>query len=222
MSFKPAAVIFDMDGLLLDSEPLYRETWQRAARELGHPIDDELYARFVGRGNVEARAILRSAFGDAFDHAAFAERWTGYWRESVRARSLAAKRGAAELIDFLDGQGTPKAVATSSPRDFAVPSLGALAARFDAIVTGDDVAHAKPAPDLFLLAAARLEVAPSSCLVLEDSEAGFRAARAAKMEVIVVPDLVPPTTEMAEGALAICATLHEVRALIGACRASAR
>jgi HAD superfamily hydrolase (TIGR01509 family) len=105
-------------------------------------------------------------------------------------------------------------LATSSPRVLALRCLGDLVSRFNALAFGDEVSHAKPAPDLFLLAAQRLGIEPTDCLVLEDSEAGVRAARAAGMDVIMVPDLVPPSDEIASMATHVCATLHNVRSLI--------
>jgi HAD superfamily hydrolase (TIGR01509 family) len=210
MGLNPRAVIFDMDGLLLDSEPLYRVTWQTAAADLGCPIDDEFYARFVGRGNDEAEQLLRERFGDALPFEEFRERWRRDWDQRLDASPPAPKPGAIELLDALEKRGIPKALATSSPRVLALRCLGDLASRFAALAFGDEVEHSKPAPDLFLLASQRLGVAPADCLVLEDSEAGVRAARAAGMDVIMVPDLVPPSPEIASMATRVCETLHDV------------
>ena len=214
----PRAVIFDMDGLLLDSEPLYRVTWQTAAADLGFPISDEFYERFVGRGNDEAEHLLRERFGDALPLDDFRKRWRTDWDERLAASPLARKAGAIELLDLLEQRGIPKALATSSPRVLALRCLGDLAPRFAALAFGDEVSHSKPAPDLFLLASERLGIQPADCLVLEDSEAGVRAARAAAMDVIMVPDLVPPSNEIASMATRVCKSLHEVAAMLAAAR----
>jgi len=200
-----------MDGLLLDSEPLYRITWQTAAAELGCPIDDELYAHFVGRGNEEAERMLAERFGDALPLDEFRVRWRRGFDERLRQAPLARKPGAIELLDFLDERGIAKGLATSSPREIALRCLGDLSSRFAAIAFGDEVEHSKPAPDLFLLASQRLGVAPEHCLVLEDSEAGVRAARAAGMEVIMVPDLIEPSAEVAAMVRKVCRSLYEVK-----------
>jgi HAD superfamily hydrolase (TIGR01509 family) len=210
VGLNPRAVIFDMDGLLLDSEPLYRVTWQAAGSSLGFPIDDVLYERFVGRGNTESEQVLRDQFGERFPLDEFRKRWRRDWDERLSASPLARKEGAMELIEFLEKHGIPKALATSSPRVLALQCLTDLASHFAALAFGDEVEHSKPAPDLFLLASHRLGIAPADCLVLEDSEAGVRAACAAGMEVILIPDLVPPSPEIASMATRVCATLHEV------------
>jgi HAD superfamily hydrolase (TIGR01509 family) len=210
----PRAVIFDMDGLLLDSEPLYRITWQTAAADLGFPISDEFYERFVGRGNDEAELLLNERFGDALPLDEFRKRWRRDWDERLAASPLLRKPGAVELLGYLEGRGIAKALATSSPGVLALRCLGDFASRFAALAFGDEVAHSKPAPDLFLLASERLGVAAADCLVLEDSEAGVRAARAAGMDVIMVPDLVPPSPEIASMAARVCGTLHDVIATL--------
>ena len=214
MGLNPRAVIFDMDGLLLDSEPLYRVTWQTAAAELGCPIHDELYERFVGRGNEESECLLAQHFGDALPIDEFRRRWRLDWDERLAAQPLARKPGAIELLDFLDERSIPKALATSSPRALALRCLGDLALRFDALAFGDEVSHSKPAPDLFLLASERLNVAPADCVVLEDSEAGVRAARAAAMDVIMVPDLVPPSAEIEAMASEVRESLEDVLVIL--------
>ncbi|HXH40143.1 MAG TPA: HAD family phosphatase [Thermoanaerobaculia bacterium] len=213
---KPLAVIFDMDGLLLDSEPLYRVTWQTAAAELGCPIDDAFYARFVGRGNEEAERLLRERFGEALPLDEFRERWQRDWDRRLDLAPLPRKPGAIELLDLLESLGMARGLATSTPRSVALRCLGDLAGRFAAFAFGDEVTHSKPAPDLFLLASQRLGVEPGHCLVLEDSEAGVRAARAAGMEVIIVPDLIEPPQEIAAMARHVCRSLHDVRVLMTA------
>jgi HAD superfamily hydrolase (TIGR01509 family) len=214
VGLKPGAVIFDMDGLLLDSEPLYRVTWQTAAAELGCPIDDEFYAHFVGRGTDETERLLRDRFGEALPLDEFRERWRRDFDRRLERAPPARKPGAIELLDLLDNLGIPQGLATSSPRTMALRCLGELSPRFAAIACGDEVEHSKPAPDLFLLASQRLGVTPDHCLVLEDSEAGVRAARAAGMEVIIVPDLIEPSTEIAAMAERVCGSLYDVRALL--------
>jgi HAD superfamily hydrolase (TIGR01509 family) len=208
VGLNPRAVIFDMDGLLLDSEPLYRLTWKAAASSLGFPIDDVLYERFVGRGNVESEEILREHFGETFPLDEFHTRWSRDFAD--RLTTIATKPGAMELLAAIENRRIPKALATSSPRSLALRCLGDLASRFDALAFGDEVSHSKPAPDLFLLASQRLGIAPADCLVLEDSEAGVRAARAAGMDVILVPDIVKPSDDTVATATRVCETLHDV------------
>ena len=208
------AVLFDLDGLILDSEPVYRAAWQEAARELGFNLTDQLYLSLVGRTNEDGEAFLVETFGAGFPVVRFRERWAQLWRHRVRRHGIATKPGLTELLGLLDARGVPKVVATSSAREDALLALGALAGRFDAIVSGEDVRAGKPAPDIFLEAAAHVRVPPTRCLVLEDSEVGVEAAYAAGTTIIMVPDLKPPSAEAAARVYRVCASLLEVRNLL--------
>jgi len=216
------AVIFDMDGLMLDAEPIYKIAWQRAAVECGHPISEELYFDLIGRSRVDGEDILLGAFGPDFSVEVFRAA-CGRCEAAAFAEELPAKKpGLDDLLAFLDSHGMPKAVATSTERAQAAAQLGGLGLwdRFNVIATGDEVANGKPAPDLFLLAARRLGIEPSRCLVLEDSEAGVVAAHGAGIEVWVVPDLKPPSPaveELTQGRFASLAAVEkELRRLLTA------
>lgn len=165
------AVIFDMDGLMLDTEPLYRAACQQVALELGYVLSDDVHSRMIGRKTADAERVVREEFGPGFPIDAFRERYQKLESQFKRG-PLPKKRGLDELMELLDSRRVPKAVATSTQREVAVAELAAtgLLHRFDVIATGDEVTNGKPAPDLFLLAAERLGVGPSACLVLEDAE----------------------------------------------------
>jgi HAD superfamily hydrolase (TIGR01509 family) len=194
------AVIFDMDGLMLDTEPIYKIAWQRAAIECGYTISEERYFDLIGRSRVDGESILLGEFGPEFRVEAF--RAVCHRCEAAAfAEGLPAKKpGLDDLLALLDSLGVPKAVATSTERRQAAAQLGGLGLldRFNAIATGDEVVNGKPAPDLFLLAAHRLGIEAAQCLVLEDSEAGILAAHRAGMQAWVVPDLKPPSPAVEE------------------------
>lgn len=205
------AVIFDMDGLMFDTESIYCETSMRASAELGFPFDEAFYkANFVGKRLVDSEKFLVSHFGVGYPIEAYRERSGRYLRE-VFAAGVPVKPGLHELLDWLEERRVPKVVATSTARELALLTLGRYAARFDSISTGDEVVHGKPAPDIFLLAASRAGASPERCLVLEDSSAGVRAGHAAGASVIWVPDLQSSAQpEVAALATRVCKTLHEV------------
>jgi len=207
----PGAVIFDMDGLMLDTEVLYRQVWRQAASELGYVLSHESYLGFVGRRAADCHEVFRATFGTDFPLSHFLARGETLYQEHIHQYGVPRKTGLLELLDDLDERGTPKAVATSTERTNALKHLGPLADRFNSITTGDEVQEGKPAPDIFLLAAERLQVPPPQCLVLEDSEAGIAAATTAGMPCIMVPDLKPASEQAIAQAAGICASLHEVR-----------
>jgi HAD superfamily hydrolase (TIGR01509 family) len=192
------AVIFDMDGLMLDSEPLYRAAWQKAAADCGFALSDAQYSRYVGRRNEEAEEFLFEDFGSKFPVDRFRIALGKQETRLFAAAAVQKKGGVEELLSLLDWRQVPKAVATSTNRDKAAGRLSAagLVNRFDVLATGDEVVNGKPSPELFLLAAQRLNIAPSRCLVLEDAEPGVIAAHRAEMQVYMVPDLKLPSASV--------------------------
>jgi len=189
-----SAVFFDMDGLMLDTERLYRAACQTSAVELGYTLSDEIHSQLMGRNAADGEKVLFAEFGPRFPMSVFQQRCQSLEAE-FECTPVPKKHGLDELLDLLDVRGVSKAVATSTRRNIAVPTLNTtgLLRRFRVIATGDEVTNGKPAPDLFLLAARRLGCAPSKCLVLEDAEAGVIAAHRAGMQVYMVPDLQIPT-----------------------------
>jgi HAD superfamily hydrolase (TIGR01509 family) len=198
------AVIFDMDGLMLDTERLYRAACQQAALEFGYTLSDAAHSRMMGRSAAGAEQVVLDEFGPTFPMDDFRDKCQRL-EAGFEGTGVPKKHGLDELLALLDSRRLPKAVATSTRRVIALPQLAAsgLLGRFNAIATGDEVSNGKPAPDLFLLAAQRLGIAPSACLVLEDAEPGVVAANRAGMLVYVVPDLQPlsATTEQLAGGI---------------------
>jgi beta-phosphoglucomutase-like phosphatase (HAD superfamily) len=211
----PAAVVFDMDGLLFDTEVLYQEAIQLAAAEGGHEVAIDVFNRTVGFPSAESRALLLSHFGETFPVDEFQETWVRHFWVIAETR-LALKLGALELLDTLDQFRLPRAIATSSSRRTVERHLTAhnLMRRFAEIVGHGDYERGKPAPDPFLKAAERLGVEPQLCLALEDSHNGVRSASSAGMMTIMVPDLLEPTDEIRGLCTFVVRDLHEVRGLL--------
>ncbi len=212
------AVIFDMDGLMFDTERLILWAWQKAMADFGFPAPLELYLKSVGLTDEATNAILMEALGAGFPLEAVHGRERQYFYGYVEEHGAPIKPGLLELLDFLDEQELPRAVGSSSRRRTVERMLSSagLQDRFGALAGGDEVTNGKPAPDIFLLAAQRLGVPAAGCLVLEDSEPGAQAARAAGMTCILVPDLKPPSPEGAALAYRVLPSLHDVKELLQA------
>lgn len=165
---------------MLDTEPLYKAAWQQAAAELGFDLDDQSYARLIGRPTPDCERELMHHFGSEFPLSRFRARWPELWRSSVSDRGIPTKAGLFAFLSFLEEQALSSAVATSSDgvyAEFSLRSAG-IVGRFDAVVTGDQITRGKPAPDIYLEAAVRLGRDPAECIALEDSDAGVLAASA--------------------------------------------
>ena len=213
----PKAVVFDMDGLLVDTEAVYRDAMAATAFAEGLEFPDELFLRLIGLSWPANAAILQDHFGRSFDPEAFKDASMMRFRELVAAE-VALKAGVREILDLLDHLRLPRAIATSSGHEAVRHHIGGhgLLTRFHAILAAGDYAQAKPAPDPYLRAAEALGVDPIDCLALEDSHNGVRAAASAGMMTIMVPDLLDATEEMHGLCIRIARDLHEVEALIRA------
>lgn len=209
------AAVFDMDGLMVDTESIYQWAWRAAIEQLGYTISDAAMRATTGRRMADCYAILRSEVDDTFPMPDFLDLWPRLWHEHVNTHGINQKPGLAALLDLLDAHQIPKAVATSSEQAEALFTLekADLLHRFSIIVSGDQIVNGKPAPDIFLRAAERLAVAPEHCMAFEDSEAGVLAATSAGMVTIMVPE-IEPVAKVVERAYRVYSSLHQAKALI--------
>jgi beta-phosphoglucomutase-like phosphatase (HAD superfamily) len=205
-----------MDGLIIDTEPLYKLAWQEALAELGHEIDDTAYLRFVGRSTEDCENDLARQLGSRFPLDTFRNRWPDIWRACARRDGIARKAGLTELLGFVQREAMPIALATASDASYTSFSLelADLQETFDVVVTGDQVSRPKPAPDIYLEAARRLGMDPDRCIALEDSEAGILAASRAGMIALLVPDMKQPSQDAMRAAFRVLESLHEARDIV--------
>lgn len=182
-------IIFDLDGVILDSEKLYLESWKYAVGLQGFELKEETYATsFTGKTIKDCENILLELF-NGLDIIEFRNKWKEYFNLYIERQGVPRKKGLNQLLDFLEENGIKKIVATSSDYQDAIACLGELKDRFITIVSGDQIKNGKPAPDIFLKAAEELRLKPEECLVIEDSVAGIKAAHAAGIPSFMVPDL---------------------------------
>ena len=216
LPFLPEAVVFDMDGLMLDSERAINECMARAASDLGHELPASLWLQMIGGGDGLCRRLLTERIGADATVELLARAEAMY--DVVADAGIAHRPGIIDLLDWLVARGIPRAVATSTRRPLAMRKLAAagLLPYFDAVATSSDVAAPKPAPDVYLLAASKLGVAPARCLVLEDSPTGVRAALAAGMTPVQVPDMLVPDDAARALGHRIVASLGDAQRLLEA------
>ena len=197
MNFSGA--IFDQDGLLFDTEIIYQKSWVEAARELGVDMPETFPQQFCGLGPARIRAIVAQSYPqldfDVYGRRAIDLAWS---------RQLAGvpvkKPGLLDMLTFCRAHGIRTAVASSSTLKVVEHNLTVAGVRdyFDAITTGDEVTRSKPDPDIFLLAARKIGVDPTRCVVFEDAFSGIRGAHAAGCKPVLIPDQVAPTAEIRE------------------------
>ena len=215
LPFPIHAIVFDMDGTLHDTEAVYVDAMRHAVEAVGFSMSDAFAHSLIGIPGLESNAIIREHLGAAFPFENYNRRYEQRVR-LVLEEAVPVKAGAAALLAALTERGLKLAVATSARREPAERNLrrSALLDHVPVLVTRDDVARGKPYPDVFLRAAELLGVAPASCLAVEDLFNGVRAAHAAGMMTVMVPDLVQPTDEIRALCVRIVLGLDDVHAII--------
>lgn len=210
------SIIFDMDGLVLDSEATYFAAWRQAALEMGHELDQRLSVSLSGKHGDQVKQGLIDYFGSDFEIERFYDLSSQYWREQVQQQGIPVKAGFFLLLRQLQKLGLPFCLASNSRRPNVIQCLeyAGLNQVFPFIICRDDVENPKPAPDLFLASAASMQMAGENCLVLEDSPVGIAAAVAANCPCIFVPSQLPIDPQAARCANRVVSSLEQVADLI--------
>lgn len=210
------AVIFDMDGLMFDTERMYQKAWLQAGRQMGAPMEPEIVDRLRGRNREGCARVCREVFGEEFDFDAMRTACRALMARWIEEDGLPVKPGLYELLAELERRGIPAVLATSTTRDSAWSHLqrAKVDRYFLGAVCGDEVSHSKPDPEVFLKAAALAGKDPARCMVLEDSPAGVRAGAAAGCFTVMVPDLTAPDEELKKLADEILPGLRDVIPLL--------
>lgn len=210
-------VLFDMDGVIFDSEKLILEGWQQVATDAGIPDIEAVLAQCFGTNEAVTKKIFAEHYGDDFPYDAHKAKVRTYFFSVYDALGhLPLKPGVADILSFLRQRHVKIALATSTRAALAQKELAdaGIDGYFDVVVGGDMVARSKPAPDIFLSAAEAIQLLPEDCYVIEDSYHGIRAAASANARPIMVPDQVAPDEEMANLAEQILSDLFEARAYL--------
>lgn len=209
-------VLFDMDGIVLETEKLYARFWREAAVALGYPMTWEQALGMRSLSRTAGQAKLESYFGPGISIGEVREKRIELMERYIDAHGVEAKPGINELLDHLDEKGIPRAITTSSPvervRKYLEP-LGLLN-RFHRICTGYDVPKGKPEPDIYLYGADCLGLKPEHCLAIEDSPAGVLSACRAGCMTVMVPDMDQPDDETRSRLFAKADSLLDVMALV--------
>lgn len=195
---KIKGILFDMDGVILDTEKLYTRFWQEAAQFFGYPMTREQALGMRSLNREAGKAQLEAYFGKGVDYGEIRNKRIELMNAFVEKEGVTEKPGIRELVTYLIDQGYKTAVATSSPPErtrLYLESVG-LADKFDILVSGYMVERGKPEPDIYLYAAEKLGLKPSECLVLEDSPTGILAAHRAGCVPVMIPDQDEPTEEV--------------------------
>lgn len=188
---KIKAVLFDMDGVIFDTEREYLKEWNKIFEKYGYEMKKEIYVSVMGRGRKKVKEIFKENFGDDLPIEEMYIEKDKMLKEAIENNEVPLKQGALELLEFLKRNGYKTALATSAKKDRVKSQVthAKINNLFDAIVCADDIVNSKPNPEIFLKAAEKVNIKPENCIVIEDSEAGIRAAFNAGMIAFHVKDL---------------------------------
>ena len=210
------AVVFDMDGVIFDSEALVIKTWKMVAEKYGFDDVETVCRQCLGTNAAATRQIFLDAYGEDFPYDDYKKEMSGLYHMEAAGGNLPVKPGVREILKYLKNAEIKTGLATSTREAVVRKELeeAGIIEFFDVIVCGDMVKKSKPAPDIYLEACRRLQIKPEAAYAVEDSYNGIRAAHAAGMKPVMVPDLAEPTEEMEKLAECILPSLHEVREYI--------
>ena len=207
------AVIFDMDGVIFDSEALVVKMWKKVAEKYGIPDIEETCRICLGINAAVTKEIFLERYGQEFPYDRYKKEMSDLFHASAADGKLPQKPGIRELLEYLRRNQIKTAVASSTRRELVTKELqdGGLLSYFDEVVCGDMVKRSKPEPDIYLEACRRIQERPEDCYAIEDSYNGIRASYSAGMMPIMVPDMLPATAEMKEKSIAVFEDLTQVQ-----------
>ena len=205
-------IVFDMDGVLLDTENVMKVFWQEEADRIGFGDITELYMRCVGTTEAFCEELVAREYPSLGSYASFRERPFGKLKNLAETTGIPKKYYAEELLASLKKDGWRIGLASSTLKEAVLRELtqAGLLKYFDIVIGGDQLERSKPAPDIYLMACRELGCDPSETYAVEDSHNGIRSAAAAGMKAIMVPDLLPATEEMQQLSVAVLKDLKEV------------
>jgi len=213
---KISLVIFDMDGLMFDTERLAISAWENAGENFNINISEDIVIETIGLDVHGAEKVFKKHLGDSFPFSEARKLRIEYTKEFIEQNGVPVKKGLYELLEFLDEKPVLKAVATSTERERTENLLSSamIKDKFNIIICGDEISKCKPEPDIFLAVARKLGCNPRECLVLEDSENGIIAASKASMVPVLIPDIKYPSNEVEKLAVEKFNSLIEVKEFI--------
>lgn len=210
-------VVFDMDGVLFDTERLCMESWVQVAEELDIHDMEEVFAKCIGLNANDTKTLILNHYGQDFAYEEYRVKTSEWFWKEIKENGLPMKKGVKEILSYLQESGYRIGLASSTKYESVIKHLEHAGIRdyFEQVVTGDMVEHSKPQPDIYLLACKKLGVETQQAYAIEDSPNGIRAAYSAGMKPIMVPDMIAPDGEMKELSFAIYSDLLEVRSFLG-------
>lgn len=210
---KMEAVVFDMDGLIFDSERLVLDCWEKVGEKYGIANIREVFTECIGTNKEKTKEIVLAHYGSSFRYDEFRKEASALFQESVREKGLPIKKGARELLQYLKEKEVPVGLASSTRLAVVEEELqqAGLYDYFQVVVGGDLLRRSKPEPDIYLMTCEKMGVAPGNAFAIEDSHNGIRSAYRAGMKPVMVPDMVAPIEEIEEISHAILPSLMEVK-----------
>ena len=207
-------VVFDMDGILFDTERVCWDSWMEVAKKRGLPGMEDVFPRCIGLNSKGSRLVVTEAYGEDFDYDGFRMETSAWYWNYIEANGLPVMPGVEPLLNWLKCSGWKIGLASSTRRVTVIRNLelAGFTEFFSVIVTGDMVEFAKPRPDIYLLACKELGVKPEEAYAIEDSPNGIRSAHAAGMCPLMVPDMIAPDEEMKRLSYRIFEDLNQVLA----------